>query len=335
MTRHRPEAFDVGHPELEIEPELILDDEPVSLPAIAAPPRKGWRWGRVLTAALGGLVTLALGLWVDEIVRGLFARYEPLGWFGLALAALALIGFVGLLARELAGLWRLRRLHDLRDLATRAHATDQAGLGRRLAKDLIDLYASRPETAGARRLLERHAAEIVDGRDLVAMAERDLLTPLDAGAKALVLSSAKRVSVVTAASPRALIDLAFVGFEALRLARRIATLYGGRPGTLGMARLVREVVAHLIVTGGLAVGDGVLAGVLGHGLAGRVSARLGEGVVNGVLTARVGVATMAVCRPVPFLNRTPPSVREIAGGLVSRAGTERKAEKVDRVEGTT
>lgn len=320
--RHRPQAFDVESPDLDIEPELILDDEPVTLPAIVPPRRRRWRWGRVMLSALGGLVMLGVGLWADEIVRGLFARYEPLGWVGLGLAGLLLLGFIGLLVREAAGLWRLRKLHALRDLATKAHATDEAGLGRRLAHQLIELYSGRPETAGARRLLERDAAEIVDGRDLVAMAERDLLAPLDAGAKALVLASAKRVSVVTAASPRAIIDLAFVAFEAVRLARRIATLYGGRPGTLGLARLIREVIAHLIVTGGLAVGDGVLAGVLGHGLAGRVSARLGEGVVNGVLTARVGVATMAVCRPVPFLNRNPPSVREIAAGLVARRASE-------------
>ena len=42
----------------------------------------------------------------------------------------------------------------------------------------------------------------------------------------MVLSSAKRVAVVTAISPRALVDLLFVGSEVLRLIRRLATLYG-------------------------------------------------------------------------------------------------------------
>jgi putative membrane protein len=40
-------------------------------------------------------------------------------------------------------------------------------------------------------------------------------------------------------------------------------------------------------------------------------------VVNGALTARVGVAAMEVCRPLPFTALKRPSVT----GLVSRALT--------------
>ena len=316
--RRAPEAFDLDDPDLVVEPELVLDETPVDLPAIAVPKRRRIHWGRVFWGGLAGLASLGMGLWADDLIRDLFARAEALGWIGVGLAALVLTAVLAILGREVAGLLRLRRIHALRDLASDAYRTDEAGLGRRLGAKLLDLYGSRSETAAGRAALEREMREIVDGRDLVALAERDVMRPLDQAAQAIVLASAKRVSVVTAASPRAVVDLVFVAFEALRLARRIATLYGGRPGTLGLLALVKEIVAHLIVTGGLAVGDGVLAGVLGHGLAGRVSARLGEGVVNGILTARVGVATMSVCRPMPFLTTRPPSVRDIAARLVTR-----------------
>ena len=63
----------------------------------------------------------------------------------------------------------------------------------------------------------------------------------------MVLASAKRVAMVTAISPRALVDLVFVGAEILRLVRRLATLYGGRPGTLGFLKLARAAVTHLAV----------------------------------------------------------------------------------------
>ena len=49
----------------------------------------------------------------------------------------------------------------------------------------------------------------------------------------------------------------------------------------------------------------------------KVSRRFGEGVVNGALTARVGVAAMEVCRPLPYLRETKPSV----SSLVKRALT--------------
>ena len=70
--------------------------------------------------------------------------------------------------------------------------------------------------------------------------------------------------------------------NALRMVRQLAVLYGGRPGALGMLRLFRQVVSHLAVTGGVGVADGVVQQVVGHGLAARLSARLGEGMINGL-----------------------------------------------------
>jgi putative membrane protein len=40
-----------------------------------------------------------------------------------------------------------------------------------------------------------------------------------------------------------------------------------------------------------------------HSIAAKLSARLGEGVLNGLLTARVGLSAMAVCRPDAFRDR--------------------------------
>ena len=157
----------------------------------------------------------------------------------------------------------------------------------------------------------------MDGRDLLMLAERDLIAPLDARAKALASAAARRVSVVTAVSPRAFFDVAFVLWESVRLIRRIAAIYGGRPGTLGLFRLLKAVVSHLAVTGSIAVGDTLLQQFVGHGLAGRLSAKLGEGVVNGLMTARIGLSAMDVCRPLPFLTEERPRLKDLAGDLVS------------------
>ena len=45
---------------------------------------------------------------------------------------------------------------------------------------------------------------------MIRLAERELMTPLDQEARRLVSSAAQRVSIVTAVSPRALIDVLFV-----------------------------------------------------------------------------------------------------------------------------
>lgn len=295
----QPDAFDVV--------------EPAAVPP--GPRRGGLSLGGLFWSALGGLGSLAVGLWATRVVEDLFARSDWLGWFALGLAGVAGLAALAIVGREAMGLMRLNRIEDLRVAADEAHRTDDAARARKVVAEVVAIYAARPETARARAAVASHENEIIDGSDRLKIAERELMTPLDREATRTIAAASKRVSVVTAVSPRALVDLVVVLVEAMRLIRRIGVIYGGRPGTLGFLKLARHVGAHLAVTGGMGVGDGLLEQVLGHGLAAKLSARLGEGVLNGMLTARVGLAAMAVCRPLPFVERRPPTVREVAGNL--------------------
>ncbi|MEZ5799168.1 MAG: YcjF family protein, partial [Paracoccaceae bacterium] len=99
----------------------------------------------------------------------------------------------------------------------------------------------------------------------------------------------------------------------LRMIRRVADIYGGRSGTLGSWRLTRAVFSHLVATGAVAVGDDMLGSLAGGGLLGKLSRRFGEGVVNGALTTRVGIAAIEVCRPLPFGKGRRPSVSATVG----------------------
>jgi len=98
---------------------------------------------------------------------------------------------------------------------------------------------------------------------------------------------------------------------------RIAEIYGGRNGTLGAWRLTRAVMAHLVATGAVAVSDDLLGSVVGGGALAKISRRFGEGMVNGALTARVGIAAMEVCRPLPFQTVEPPRVRQVLAGAMA------------------
>ena len=62
----------------------------------------------------------------------------------------------------------------------------------------------------------------------------------------------------------------------------------------------------------MAVGDSVLQQLVGHGIASKISARMGEGVLNGLLTARVGLSALAVCRPRRSMSRSAPGVADVA-----------------------
>lgn len=309
-------------------PVIVTEPDPFeAVPADPAPlarQQRRFRWLRVLGIAAGGLITLALGLAVDSLVETLFARTGWLGWLGLALAALAVLAVLAISIREIAGLVRLRKVAAIQKEAAEAAEADDRERARAAARDLIALYADRPEAARGRKALEAHIGEIIDGRDLIGLAETELLVSHDEAARRLVLATAKRVSLVTAISPRALVDVLFVLTQILGLIRKLATLYGGRPGSIGFLRLTRAVVSHLALTGGMAAGDSLVQQVLGHGLAARISARLGEGVINGILTARVGIAAIEVCRPLPFIVGRPPRMADVMAELTRRSGTAKE-----------
>ena len=60
----------------------------------------GWL-GRLLWATASLLVSLGLGLAIDNLIRNLFATQPWLGWVGLTVLGLFLIALVGLIAREI------------------------------------------------------------------------------------------------------------------------------------------------------------------------------------------------------------------------------------------
>ncbi|MEM9319702.1 MAG: TIGR01620 family protein [Pseudomonadota bacterium] len=277
------------------------------------------------TAALAVIGFVAsVSAW--QFVTNLLASNPVLGWiasglFGLLLAACLLVAL-----REAAGFARLGRLDRLRREAEGAASTGDLTAARRVASDLGQLYAVRAELAQGCATLARRSGEIFETGPLFAVAEAEVLAPLDKAAEAEIATAARQVATVTALVPLALADIAAAMVANLRMIRRIAEIYGGRGGTLGAWRLTRAVLAHLVATGAVAVGDDLLGSVAGGSVLSKLSRRFGEGMVNGALTARVGVAALEVCRPLPFGDGRRPRVttlvRQALAGLFDRQTSE-------------
>ncbi|MGL4812500.1 MAG: YcjF family protein [Beijerinckiaceae bacterium] len=322
-----PRAFDLttGKPDHAIStPQVLVEqsdpfDDVAALEAAPAPVAATRNRGGLLAFALsmlGGFIVLALFNWAWQVVADLMTRHVWLGYAGVIFLALAMLAGLIWIARELLAMRHLSRIDALRERAFQAHKSrDDAG-AKSAVQDLLTLYANDATQARGRAQVEAANSDIIDADDRLALAERALLRPLDMQARSIIADSAKRISIVTAVSPRALIDILFVGAETLRLIRRLATLYGGRPGFFSSVRLLRAVLAQFLVTGGLAIGDDLAGQLLGHGVAARLSAKLGEGVLNGLLTARVGLAAIDACRPLVFTAEPRPKVREVAGSLL-------------------
>lgn len=331
-TPRRPATFRLDDPEVVVmdgdndagrfargSVRITPEPDPLSFPVPVDEPlrpvRRGFRWGTVFWSALGGLTLLGAGLGLTGLVEDLFARSAGLGWLGAGLAGLVTLALIVIIGREALSLSRLATIEKLHLRALAAVISDDRSESRAVVQDLLKLAQDNPRLARARLAMKGHADDIIDGADLIRLAERELMSPLDQEARRLVTTAAQRVSIVTAVSPRAVIDILFVLAAALRLVRQLARLYGGRPGALGMLSLMKQAIAHLAITGGMAASDSLIQQMLGQGIAAKLSARLGEGVLNGLLTARLGLAAIDVIRPLPFTALPRPALSDLAKEL--------------------
>ncbi len=324
MTR-RDEPFVIG-----------VDDLPeAASPADAPPPpdpherdaamvtatqlaaRRPGRWSRWFWGALGGFVSLVVSVAAYDFVAALIARSPTLGLVALVLLGVLILAVLVQLAREAWAFRRLARIDGFHAETRRALAADDLGAATTLSDRIAGFYAGRPELTWARETLKERRDAVLDADAMIALTERTLLAPLDAEARREIETATRTVAGATALIPLAFADVLAALSMNVRMIRRIAELYGAHAGFFGSWRLLRSVATHLIATGAVAVGDDMIGSVVGGSALARVSRRFGEGVVNGALTARVGIAAMEVCRPLPFSELPRPKVTN----LISRALT--------------
>lgn len=310
------EGEDVARPDVAPAVPDVLTPTTIQNAAVwvARPASRLAKWFWSLLIAITGFV-VSLAAW--DYINGLLARSPVLGMIAFGLVALFCLVLAGIALKEIAAFSRLRRLDKVHAAAASALVSGDLAGARDVIAKLEALYKGREDAAwGLARLAERRG-DVLDADGLLGLAETTVLAPLDAAAEREVEAAARQVAAVTAIVPLALADVFTALTANLRMIRRIAEIYGGRSGTFGSWRLTRTVLTHLVATGAVAVGDDLIGTIAGGGMIAKVSRRFGEGIVNGALTARVGVAALEVCRPLPYHASPRPTVT----GIVKRALT--------------
>jgi putative membrane protein len=290
--------------------------ETSGLAALAAWPQ--WSW--TVPAFLGGIVALvvvALAFDAADLMGRSFAASYALG----VLVTVVLAGTVGtaikLALDEMVSIRRLRQIDGLRAEADRLSKADGHGAALTFADTLGDFYAGRADLAPALHTLGHTVNDAHSDAEVIALIDRQLLSALDQRAYRAVLTASRDTALATALSPSAALDVAIVLWRNLKLVREVATLYGARPGQFGSWRLMRRMLANLAVAGVTDSLGHVAIDALGGSLAAAISTRLGQGMINGLLTARIGIAAMTLCRPVGFSADNKPNLRRIRSELMS------------------
>ncbi len=306
-----PATLDPGRLEL-------VEPEPSAAPLVPTPeppPPRARPWRRLLLWG-GGLSLFALlGLEAYDLIAELFARSV---WLGGALAVLlgvTLAGALGLVGRELNSLRRLARAEHLRHEGERLLNSEVHGQAGALLARIERLYDGRAELEERLATFHGQASDALSDGEQLRLFAATVLGPLDQSAYQLVRRGARDIGALTALSPLGLLDSALVLARTLAMLRAIARLYGVRPGAVASLTLLRRTLGNVLAAGvGELMSDAAVEAT-GATLLSTLSARAGQGVVNGLLAAKLGLAAMQLCRPLPFTVAELPSLRQLRAEL--------------------
>ena len=269
--------------------------------AALRPRRSLWRRLVVAGAALFGASALAQG------VQSVHSAWVEQNWIALgALSAGGLIvaAGVGSLIVEWRRLYRLRERAEARDVARDLLNSHGMGQGRAFCEKL----ARQAGLDNGHPALQRwHASlhETHNDREVVELYARLVQPVLDGQARREISRSAAESSLMIAVSPLALVDMAFIAWRNLRLINRIAALYGIELGYFSRIRLFRLVLLNIAFAGASEMVREIGMDWMSQDLAARLSARAAQGIGAGLLTARLGIKAMELCRPLPWLDDKP------------------------------
>jgi len=296
--------------------EVVPPPTPVTVVPEPAEPPPRRPWLRLFLGAGAALLIALLGLEAYDLLAGLFERSPALGGGFALLLALVAAGALGALGREIAGLRRLDRAEQLREVGERLLPSEVHGQADAYVARLEQLYRGRADLAEAIARFHVQTSDALNDGERLRLFGRTVLAPLDRQGRRLVTLGARDIGALTALSPLGILDGLIVLWRTLSMLRAIARLYGVRPGAAASIRLLRRTLAHVLAAGvGELLSDAAVEAA-GASLLSVLSARAGQGAMHGLLAARLGLAALQICRPLPFLEGELPSMKQLRAELL-------------------
>ena len=136
-----------------------------------------------------------------------------------------------------------------------------------------------------------------------------------------VSKHATESAVMVALSPLAAADMALVAWRSSKMLQEVSRIYGCPQTTLGRIGLTKQVMTNMMLAGASDMLADAGAELLGKSLTATVSTKVAQGIGVGLLIARMGIQTMALCRPVEFDGDNKPKLSYIRKALYTKLTT--------------
>ncbi|MGP9566051.1 MULTISPECIES: YcjF family protein [unclassified Halomonas] len=286
----------------------VAEEKALPAASLGAPRKR--RWG-MLFALVG-----SAGLGTAELVTGIPDALAQSQWLAIAwqLFGISLIGLGSLsLLKELGRLRRLKRHDKLRGDLTELplRSPRQALAMAEQLKRQLKLADDDPHWLAFQRASQPHHS----GEEIQTLLRYHLLAPRDREAQRLITRMSGETAIMVAISPLTLVDMALVAWRSLAMVDRLCRLYGLELGYASRLRLFRNVLHNMAFAGASELATEASMDMLSLDLAGRLSARAGQGLATGLLSARLGLRAQRLCRPIPFTAEEQPRLADLRQDL--------------------
>ncbi len=269
-----------------------------------------WLW------LFGGLFSLyALLLLADtaQLLQQQFQHSVLLGILFSAMVTGILTAIAYLLGRAYHDIQHLHTVEQLQQEGEKLQQHDGFdGQGLAYVNKINRIYLSRADLKPA---IERFYL-VVDNchtnGEVCTLYSQRVLQPLDEQAQAIVAQRAGETAIMVVFSPLPLLSTLLTLWRNVKMIRDIAYLYGNRPSLLASLRLSALVIQNLIYAGVSEVIAHSIARLFDKSLSSILLGQMSQGIGSAIITARLGLKTMAVCRPMPFQAQEQPNIKTIA-----------------------
>jgi putative membrane protein len=274
-------------------------------------------WWRLAKVSLMLVVMLALWQWADMLQQAWQQNMAKAILLSLTSLVLLLL-FSTLIWREIRLWQRLARNKQWHQNAQRIHDSVQFGEANRLCQTIRQSLPESPALIAATALWQQAVRDEHSDKEQLQLFDQLVLAELDKQAQQRIYRAATDTSFAVAISPFALADMVMVLWRSSRLLRELAQLYGGAIGQLRSLVLLKRLFAALLWAGGSEIALDMASDVLSSELTAKLSLRAGQGLIAGLLVARIGNLAQQQLRPLPATKRSKVSIAKLAASLSGR-----------------
>ncbi|XPF94150.1 YcjF family protein [Colwellia sp. RE-S-Sl-9] len=260
---------------------------------------------------------LFIGLLSYELVEFFISGFEnsPIvaSLYGVLLFIMSII-FGTTAYREISSLRQLSRQDNVRaqiqSILEDNHKYDARQLCEKISEQLpCDISMGEEKTW--EQIIQPEYTDI----EVINLYSKEILSSVDQKALDEVAKFSTESVVLIAISPVAIIDMMLMFWRNLRMIDKVAGLYGLKLGYWSRIRLIKHVFINMAYAGASEIIADFGADLLGADLLGKLSGRMAQGLGAGMLTARLGIKTISLCRPIPFQNQ-PPKLNDIRKKII-------------------